>query len=257
MRDVTEHQQIICTLWHPASGSWHNNMRDDGDAVDFGWSHLQAEQGKAAIAVKKRSWISWDTAAQAPDGYWVVLESILFLSMYLPHTRGRRGKPWGVLQDFKWSWEEHAWHQVEVLHTWHHCWNERTGRGEAAPGASRWWRHETVSRKLIEILWNGKQIWEIPDGVAHEARRQACQHVLRWMGIHKSKNKSSRILEDERGRSSRVKITDYIAVGNEWETRGTVARNCIAQNLTDYWLVLTYIKLPEKRKGGSTVGLQA
>ena len=44
------------------------------------------------------------------------------------------------------------------------------------------------------------------------------------------------------------KISDYIAIPIKWETRSTVARNCLAHDLTDHWLVLTYIKLPGKKE---------
>ena len=45
------------------------------------------------------------------------------------------------------------------------------------------------------------------------------------------------------------KITDHISVPIEWETRSTVARNCRAQNLTDHWLVMIYVRLPQKNEG--------
>ena len=44
------------------------------------------------------------------------------------------------------------------------------------------------------------------------------------------------------------KIIDYIAVPIKCETRSTVARNCLARNLMDHWLVLTYMKLPRKKE---------
>ena len=44
------------------------------------------------------------------------------------------------------------------------------------------------------------------------------------------------------------KIIDYIAVPIKWETRSTVARNCLARNLADRWPVLTYITLPGNKE---------
>ena len=46
----------------------------------------------------------------------------------------------------------------------------------------------------------------------------------------------------------RWKIIDYIAVPIKWETRSAVARNCCAQNLTDHWPVLAYVRLPVKKE---------
>ena len=45
------------------------------------------------------------------------------------------------------------------------------------------------------------------------------------------------------------KIIDYISVPIKWETRSIVARNCRAQNLTDHWPALTYVRLPQKNEG--------
>ena len=44
------------------------------------------------------------------------------------------------------------------------------------------------------------------------------------------------------------KIVDYIAVLIKWETRSIFARNCRAQNFTDHWPVMTYVRLPQKRE---------
>ena len=44
------------------------------------------------------------------------------------------------------------------------------------------------------------------------------------------------------------KIIDYLAVPIKLETRGAVARNCCAQNLTDHWPALTYVLLREKKE---------
>ena len=44
------------------------------------------------------------------------------------------------------------------------------------------------------------------------------------------------------------KFTDNIAVPIKWETRSTVARNCNAQNLSDHWPVMTYVRLPEQKE---------
>ena len=49
----------------------------------------------------------------------------------------------------------------------------------------------------------------------------------------------------------KCKIIDDTAAPNNWETRSTVARNCCAQNFTDHWLVLTRMRLPEKKKMAS------
>ena len=44
------------------------------------------------------------------------------------------------------------------------------------------------------------------------------------------------------------KIIDYIAVPIEWSTKSAVARDCRAQNLTDHWPMVTYVKLPHKKE---------
>ena len=45
------------------------------------------------------------------------------------------------------------------------------------------------------------------------------------------------------------KIIDYIAVPIKWGTRSTVARNCTAQNFTDHWPLMTFVRLSEKNEG--------
>ena len=45
------------------------------------------------------------------------------------------------------------------------------------------------------------------------------------------------------------KIIDSIFVPIKWEIRRTVARNCTAQNLTNHWPVMTYVRLSEKKEG--------
>ena len=37
-------------------------------------------------------------------------------------------------------------------------WNGCTGGGETTAGTVRWWRHENESKKLCDMLRNGKQI---------------------------------------------------------------------------------------------------
>ena len=57
--------------------------------------------------------------------------------------------------------------------------------------------------------------------------------------------------EPTRAKKNRLhlwKMSEDIAAPIKCETRSTVARNCLAQNLTDHWPVLTYIKLLGKKE---------
>ena len=63
------------------------NWRPDGTAEDLGWTLLKEEkEGKAAIAVKRQNMSLLRHFSTSKRWVLVVLVSILFLSIYLPHT---------------------------------------------------------------------------------------------------------------------------------------------------------------------------
>ena len=66
-----------------------NSTYDDGSAEEMGWSLLKEKQvGRAAIAVRKKNVNLLRHALSSTRWVLIVLESILFLSLYLPHTWG-------------------------------------------------------------------------------------------------------------------------------------------------------------------------
>ena len=65
------------------------NWQDDGTAEEMGWSLLKEKQeGKAAIAVRKKNMNLLRHSRRSTRWVLIVLESILSLSLYLPHTWG-------------------------------------------------------------------------------------------------------------------------------------------------------------------------
>ena len=65
------------------------NWQDDGTAEEMGWTLLkEKKEGKAAIAVKNNNMNLLRHSRRSTRWVLVVVESILFLSMYLPHTWG-------------------------------------------------------------------------------------------------------------------------------------------------------------------------
>ena len=103
--EFMEHQQVICSIpllarsgsvsgWcgHVSRDSkiWH----EDGAAAEVGWSlfHLEKE-GKTAIVVRNKDMNFLKHARRSTRWVIFVLESILFLSLYLPHTWEWRTEP--------------------------------------------------------------------------------------------------------------------------------------------------------------------
>ena len=97
----------------------------------------------------------------------------------------------------------------------------------------------------------------------HEMESKFETLLMEWIWIKKHEiklaNTFCRSWEPTRARTNRIafwmrreqqlqkwKIIDCIAVPISWVTRSTVARNCRAQNLTDHWPVMTYVRLPQK-----------
>ena len=90
-----------------------------------GVSFTLKKEGKTAIAVRKKNMNLLKHARRSTRWVLIVLESILFLSLYLPHT-------WSGELNFEEYYktltevDKHAGHQTEVPHIWHYCWNGRT-----------------------------------------------------------------------------------------------------------------------------------
>ena len=100
------------------SQNWH----PDGAAEELGRTLLQEQkEGKAAIAVKRQNMGLMRHVRHAKRWVLVVLESILFLSMYPPHT-------WSGEVNLEKSSTRRC---VEVPDLWHHCWNGWVSGGEA------------------------------------------------------------------------------------------------------------------------------
>ena len=68
-----------------------------------------------------------------------------------------------------------------------------------------------------------------------------------WAPTRAETNKLNFWEQDEK-QLPKWKIIDFVAVPIGWITRSTVARNCRAQNLTDHWPVVTYVRLPQKKE---------
>ena len=100
----------------------------------------------------------------------IVLESIMFLLMYLPHTWGGEAN----LEDFYKTLNEikQKFYMSGII-----AGMDAQVKVETTPGTVRWWRQENESRKWVELLRNGKQICKLLHGMGHEAPRQACKTV--------------------------------------------------------------------------------
>ena len=82
LRDVAQRQVDVAMFQE--NQNWH----EDGAAAEVAWRLLQVEkEGKAAIAVRKNMNLLKHSRRSAKWAL-IVLESILFLSLYLPHTWG-------------------------------------------------------------------------------------------------------------------------------------------------------------------------
>ena len=86
-----QHSMTFCVTWlivRPMSLCFRrpHNWHEDGTAEELGWNLMK--EGKTAIAVRKKN--SRFLQYRCRNTRWIlfVLGSILFLSMYLPHTWG-------------------------------------------------------------------------------------------------------------------------------------------------------------------------
>ena len=59
----------------------------------------------------------------------------------------------------------------------------------------------------------------------------------------RAKTKKLDFWKQEEEQPQKWKIIDYIAVHVKWMTVCAVARDCRAQNLSDHWPVVTYVRL--------------
>ena len=88
------------------------NWHEDGAAAEVGWSLFHFEkEGKTAIAVRKKNINLLKHARRSTRWVLIVLESILFLSLYLPHT---------------WGGELNLEEYHKTLKEVDYCWNGRT-----------------------------------------------------------------------------------------------------------------------------------
>ena len=81
LRDVAQ-CQLDVPMFHEIQNGY-----EDGAAAEIGWSLFQVEkEGKAAITVRNKNMNLLENSRKSARWVLVVLESILFLSLYLPHT---------------------------------------------------------------------------------------------------------------------------------------------------------------------------
>ena len=114
----------------------------------------EKKEEEAAIAVKRKITNLLRHSRRSTRWVLAVLKSILFLSMYLPHT-------WGGAANFQ--------EYYKTLKELGKNLQDVKGRGKAEARAVFWRRHNNVSWKQCEIVWSGKQIRELAHGVDHEA----------------------------------------------------------------------------------------
>ena len=224
------------------------NWHPDGTAEDLGWTLLKEEkEGKAAIAVKRQNMSLLRHSSASKRRVLVVLVSILFLSIYLPHTwsgEANLEEYYNTLQGL----DEHARSQAEVPDLRHHCWNGCASGGEAEPG---------------QFVGGGTRMFRGITAKYYELESKCESLLMEWVTKHDVKlgNTSCRSWEPTRAKTNKLDfrkqeegqlqkwtIIDHVAVPIQWWTRSAVARGCRAQNLTDHWPLLTQVRLPQKRE---------
>ena len=173
----------------------------------------------------------------------IVLESILFLSLYLPHT-------WSGDKNL----EEYCQTLIEVEKNMQDIKQKFRISGivvgmdaqvEVKPhhepfvgGGTRMYRGKIAEYIEMEAKFGSILMHEV---------NLTNTFSKRWEPTRAKMNKLDFWKQNET-QLQKWKIIDYIAVLINWETRSTVARNCCAQNLTDHWPLLTHIRLPQKKK---------
>ena len=224
------------------------NWQDDGTAEELGWTLLkERKDGKAAIAVKKRNSNLLRYCRRSTRWILVVLGGIFFVSRYLPHTWCGEANLEGYFKMLK----DLDRNMQEVKGLWHYCRNGAQVEVKPRQGA---------------FVGDGTRMSRGNTMRYHEMESKFETLLMEWIWIKKHEiklaNTFCRSWEPTRARTNRIdfwmrreqqlqkwKIIDYIAVPISWVTRSTVARKCRAQNLTDHWPVMTYVRLPHKKEG--------
>ena len=131
--------------------------------------------------------------------------------------------------------------QAEVPHHWHGYWSRRAGRS----GAEQEPYMGSGTR-----LYRGTGIggWEMEGHLERYFREWITKHSVKlantftagWEPTGAPRNGFD-FCEMSEADLKKWKIIGHIAVSVNWETRSTVARNCLAQHISDHRLVVTCI----------------
>ena len=173
----------------------------------------------------------------------------LSLSMYLPHTWGGEAN----LEEYYKTLKEldKNLHDVRQKYNISGIIAGMDAQVEVKPqqGPSVWKWHESVPKALRDTMnwraslrtcsWSGLQ--------SMESSLQT--HSVKIGNLPKPKQTNWTFGCRMNNNCRSGKIIDYIATPIKWETRSTVARNCRAQNPTDHWPAMTYVRLPQKNEG--------
>ena len=202
------------------------NWRPDGTAEELGWTLLKEQiEGKATIAVKRKNMSLLRHSCTSTRWVLVVLGSILFLSMYLPHTWSGELNLEGYYKTLK----EHARSQAEVQYVWHHCWNAQVevkpNQGAFVGGGTRMSRGNTAKCCELESTFESL----LMEWITKHEIALANTFCRNWEPTRAKTNKLD-FSKQEEEQLQRWKIIDYIAIPIEWWAKSAVARDCRAQN---------------------------
>ena len=205
---------------------------------------IEENDGKAAIAVKRRNLNLLRDSQKSTRWILVVLGRILFLSMYLPHTwRGEENveECYKTLKDLSKNMQDVKQEyqisgiiagmdaQVEVNLNQGPFVGEgtRMSRGNKA-------RYHEVENRCVSLLFE----WVVKHLV------KLANTFFKNSEPTRAKTNKLDFWQQDEAQLQKWKIMDYVAVLTEWMTRSTVARNCRAQNLADHRPLMTKVRTP-------------
>ena len=240
----TEHEICVSSWNINKSSARYNFLRDVAM-----FQETQNRHQKTAIAVRKKNTNLLKHARRSTRWVLIVLESILFLSLCLPHT-------W-------WDGELNLEEYYNTLREVDENMQDIKQKFHVSGIIAGMDAQVEIKPHQEPFVGGGTRVYRGTNTKYCEMEAKFESLLMEWITKHDVKltNTFSRGWEPTRVKTNKLdlweqnemqlqkwKIIDCIAAPINWETRSTVARNCCAQNLTDLLHVLTRFKLPERKR---------